>query len=191
MVRRLEYSPKCGVNSQEILRIFRNSHRDLEEEVVNGDLTSYMKKLQNSGYSREYRVEVLKSGRKAWSEMKKADSRGEKPIYRPRGWREGEREEKKRNKIDSWYKTGGYESMMFVPATPGAELRKEIQEEMDKLQMKVKIVEKPGEKLVNVMKQNVKRERVLCGETDCMICKSEKGGSCTKAGPVYGIYCKE
>ena len=36
--------------------------------------------------------------------------------------------------------------MMFVPATPGAELRRTIQEEMDMLEMKVKVVEKPGEK---------------------------------------------
>ena len=38
--------------------------------------------------------------------------------------------------------------MMFVPATPGSELRKKVQGELDMLNMKVKVVEKPGEKLI-------------------------------------------
>ena len=93
--------------------------------------------------------------------MKRADSKGEKPIYRPRNWKEQERMEKKKNQVDNWYRKGGYESMMFVPATPGAELRKDLQEKMDTLGMQVKIVEKPGEKLVNVLKQNTKKEKII------------------------------
>ena len=80
--------------------------------------------------------------------------------------------------------------MIFVPATPGTELKRKLQKEMDGLNMKVKVVEKPGDRLVDTLKMNVKKERVLCGDEDCMICKSKKGGSCTKPGPVYGIFCQ-
>ena len=63
--------------------------------IVNGDLSNYMKKLQNSGYNRQYRKEILLAGKKAWAEMKRVDSTGEKPIYRTRGWKEEERRERK------------------------------------------------------------------------------------------------
>ena len=90
-----------------------------------------MKKLLNSGYDSKYRKQILISGKKAWAKMKEAEIKGEKPIYRPRTWREKERREEKRNKVRGWYKKGGFDSKMFVPATPGAELKKRVEKEME------------------------------------------------------------
>ena len=88
--------------------------------------------------------------KKAWAKMKEAEIKGEKPIYWPRTWREKERREEKRNKVRGWYKKGGFDSKMFVPATPGAELKKRVEKEMEGTGVRVKIVEKPGEKLIKI-----------------------------------------
>ena len=46
-----------------------------------------MKRLQNSGYSSDYRKEILSSALKAFKKQKEADRKGEKPLYRPKGYR--------------------------------------------------------------------------------------------------------
>ena len=55
----------------------------------------------------------------------------------------------------------------------------------------MKIVEEPGEKLINVLKMNMKKERVACGEEGCMVSRNPKGGDCRKSEVVYRISCKE
>ena len=77
----LDDRTKRTIHTQEVLRIYRNTHRDVAEQIRNKDLSNYMKKLQNSGYTREYRKEVLISDNKAWGEMVKADENGDKPVY--------------------------------------------------------------------------------------------------------------
>ena len=137
----LDGRTKRTIHTQEVLRIYRNTHRDVEAAIINEDISNYMKKLQNSGYPKEYRKEILVSGKKAWDEMVKAEMDGTKPVYRARKWREEERREKKKRAVDTWFTKGGFESMIFVPATPGMELKKKIQKEMDEMNMKVKVVE--------------------------------------------------
>ncbi len=52
------------------------------------------------------------------------DACGEKPMYRTRTWRKIERMREKRKKREGWYRKGGYDSVIFVPATPGSELKR-------------------------------------------------------------------
>ena len=57
---------------------------------------------------------------------------------------------------------------------------------------KVKIVEKPGQKFIQVMKKYARKERkVPCEDPECLIGNTEKGGDCRKNEIVYAIHCKE
>ena len=56
---------------------------------------------------------------------KEADQEGERPLHRPKEWRKDEREQEKMGKKSSWYKRGGNEAVIFVPATPNLQLQKE------------------------------------------------------------------
>ena len=83
-----------------------------------------------------------------------------KPLFRDRNWNKEERETAKMLKKVNWYKNPGdmninYKSVLFVPATPGGILVKEMkkrEEEINKNNAeRIKIVEKGGIKLENIL----------------------------------------
>jgi hypothetical protein len=94
-----------------------------------------MMRLQFSGYNAKFRMEVVNSALKAYDNIRRLDACGEKPMYRPRQWRRVDRAQEKRKKRDTWYKKGGYESVIFVPATPKSILKQryEFEEKLDVL----------------------------------------------------------
>ena len=47
---------KRTIHTQEVLRIYRNTHEDVPKEEVDKDVTKYMKKLQNSGHDRNFYI---------------------------------------------------------------------------------------------------------------------------------------
>ena len=90
-------------------------------------MSRFSKKLQNSGYDEKERLIIIKSAQNGYRKQVKADREGVKPLYRPREWNRDARDLHKKNKKE-WYKRGGYEYIAFVPATPGSELLKDIEE---------------------------------------------------------------
>ena len=61
--------------------------------------------------------------------------------------------------------------------------------------LKPRIIEKPGQKLINIMKARLtadKTKKDPCPKPGtCMVCKNEKGGNCTKNEILYQLECKE
>ena len=49
---------------------------------------------------------------------------GRRPINRARSWQEESRRQEKARKKTSWFKSGGYTTVIFCPYTPGSELAK-------------------------------------------------------------------
>ena len=72
---------------------------------------------------------MVRSALHAFDRMLEKDNDGEVPLYMPRGWNEVERAKGRRAKKGEWFKRGdqGSESVVFVPATPGSELRRRYQ----------------------------------------------------------------
>ncbi len=85
-----------------------------------------MKGMQYSGYNKTFRYEVLMSALHAFEVMKHKDETGEQPVYRQKEWKRTERMERKEEKKKSWYKLGGYESVIFVQCTQDSELLKNL-----------------------------------------------------------------
>ena len=153
-------------------------------------MTDYMQKLFNSDYDQQFRSEILISVMKAYKSILSRHESGEKPFHRDRDFMKEERKKTKDNKVKSWYrKHDQFDSVMFVPITPGSVLKSRIQERLQGGQSRVKLVEFSGPKIVDVVKQKVKGSQERCGQ-DCLGCNGEKGTKCRKRGVVYQIWCR-
>ena len=86
---------------------------------------------------------------------------------------------------------------MFVPATPGGELARQLQEGEDKDKLgtkerRIKFVEIGGETVKDMLCRNNPWGKYKCGRDECMICpeaKDNQGGECRQEGAVYRIQC--
>ena len=149
----------------------------MPEEEINMFLSDYMKKLENAGFDESFRRDVSRSGRNGFNKQKEAAASGGKPLYRPK----------------SWFKRGGYEDFIMIPATPGSELKKMIDERLKALGLwdKMRVIEKPGMKFIEVLKiQNKKKPKTLSEDKDCLVGQNPKGGNCWTNEIVYKITCK-
>ena len=173
---------KRTILTQECLGRMRNTKVELGKEVKNMHLNNFMLKLKNSGYSAKYRKDILDSATKAFEKMLEDDKNNIKPLFRPREWNKDKRDEIKKNKKVNWYKNPekseiNYKSVLFVPPTPGGILAKELkkrEEELNKYsQERIKIIEKGGIKVENILTKKDPFMKDKCSEKLCPICKNE------------------
>ena len=72
------------------------------------------------------------------------DREGIQPMYRPKNWNLKSRELEKRTKKENWFKKKGEDTVIFIPATPNSELKKEFDRVIRKGEIKIKVVERAG-----------------------------------------------
>ena len=145
--------------------------------------------MQFSGFAKKFRYEVVSSALKAYDEIHRKVDRGERPLYRPF---ESNREERDREKTDkglSWYKRGGYESVIFVQSTPGSELKRKFQAEVDRCGLRIRIVEKAGRSVKSAVQRSDPLKAAACDRKICLVCETGGRGSCSKDGVNYEITC--
>ena len=85
-------------------------------------------------------------------------------MHRLKGWKRDERGVEKSGKRDDWYKRGGDEVVIFVPATPGSQLQKKYQSEIRNKGYKIKLVEKTGTTLKKVPQKSNPFKQQRCGK---------------------------
>ena len=116
------------------------------------NLNEFMVKLKNSGYSKNYRIQILDSAEKAYEKMVNDDKNEVKPMYRSRNRNKNKRLENKSMKRVNWYKNVSqrteYKTVLFVPVTKGSILAKELrnrEEEINRFSKeRIKIEENGG-----------------------------------------------
>ena len=186
---------KRTVLTQEVIRVLRNCSRYLPWVETCRHVEEFAKRMQFSGYGEEFREQVVTSALKAYNEMIEKDRQGIEPLYRPRDWRSVERAEEKRVKKNEWFrgKEGKNETVVFVPATPGSELKKRYQKTIEKAKVKVAVVEVPGTSVKRKVQRSDPFRSRECGDKEmCMVCGSEgKGGNCRSTGVTYEVRCKK
>ena len=103
-----------------------------------------------------------------------------------------ERQNERRRKKNNWYKQGGNLSVLFIPATPGSELKKRYEKCVRKNGVCIKIVERSGRTVKSMMQTSDPFQKKRCEDTErCMICSEEDGkGRCRQTGVVYEIVCE-
>ena len=188
--------------TQECLRRLRNTKKELGPDHQNIHLNEFMSKLKKSGYPEKYRLQILKSAKEAYKRILKEDLEGTKPLYRNRNWNREEREKEKTSKKKNWYKkdncTIQYNTVLFVETTPGGELARQLRLRETELNKnndwRIKIVEKSGRKLENILQKNNPFPEEFC-KGKCFPCTSSKSSNmsmksnCKKNNIGYKIPC--
>ena len=181
---------KRTILTQMCLQVMLNCSQYLPEAIKNEHLSFFIARMQASGYDHEFRLEVLKSAKAAYEKIKQERRNEGTKMYRERTWNRNERRKRKEEKKKNWYKTGKYESVLFIQATPGSELRDKIQREILKNGVKIKVIEKSGTKLVRMLQRNDPFKAKECPASDCFVCRGENPGGCRDSGVTYRITCQ-
>jgi len=146
--------------------------------------------MQVSGYDHQFRLDILKSSMNAYDKMIELDKNNDVKLYRRREWKRNLRRREKDEKAKKWYMKGGYESVMFISATPNSELRKQMQNTINKSNMKIKVIEKSGKKLIKQLQRNDPFKTKICMDrNNCIVCSGPNPGSCRDTGISYKINC--
>ena len=174
----LSNSQKRTILTQECLRRLRNTKLELGLEIQNKHLNVFMLKLKNSGYSKKFRKEIVDSALKAFEKMVTDHKSGVKPLYRSKEWNKEDREKSKLNKKHNWWNKEGakiqYKSVLFVTPTPGGllagELRKREAELNKHSTERLKIVEKGGLKVKDILSSKSSSQKSKCSQKSCPLC---------------------
>ncbi len=186
----LPWDVKRTVLTQEILRVLVNCSVDLPWDQVVVHLNDIMARMQFSGYQIEFRYQVLCSAFSAYDRLVALDADGTRPMYRPSGWKREERVKSKRDKKVNWYKKGGFESVIFVPATPKSALQKDFQRVLRGSGTKIRVVERAGNSLKSYLQRSNPFRLEKCGRDNCFLCSTNGNGNCTATNVTYEIKCK-
>ena len=178
--------------TQEVIRIMRNCHPDLPWEEKVSHLNTFTERMRDSGYPERYRAEVIQSGLKGYEKMLEVEKTGGRPVNRLKKTNQEERRRQKLQKKDTWYKEGGFSTVLFVPCTPGGILCKKLKEietrGREDRQWSVKIIEMGGQTLRSQLSKSNPWQGKCFRET-CFPCKGDKGGQCQRRNVGYVIEC--
>ena len=109
---------------------------------------------------------------------------------------------KKRKRIQNSIEIDGKKkimSVLFVQHTERSALAKKLREKLETLErvgnIKIKVVEKTGNKLTDLLHKSVSWEERKCERKDCMVCENagedDKIGQCKKRSVIYETFCEE
>ena len=183
------FKMKQTVLTQEMLRILLHCSRDLTWETVLQHLNSFMRKMQYSGYDKAFRYTVAKSAINAYETIRDNETKGIRPMHRPKTWRRVERMMEKEKKKKTWYKAGGFDSVLFVPSTPEGRLKRMYQDVIGRSGIRLKVVERTGRTLKSQLQTSNPFREADCGRGDCVVCTTFGQGNCNTEGITYKIDC--
>ena len=146
----------------------------------------FIQRLQFSGYDTRYKVVT--------QALKRYDKRVAK--YEQTGTmyplKTEEEKEKAKRKKKEWYARGGrFESVMYVGASPGGQLKKDIQRLANRFDVKIKVVEKVSSTVKQILQKSDPFEKQHCGRNDCEVCRRGNFRDCKTCGCVYELACIE
>ena len=151
--------------------------------------------MKASGYSEIFRQQVIMSAVQGFDKMVEVAEQGGRPVNRPRSWQADLRQKNKVAKRISWHKAGGYDVPLFVPATPGSQLVKQLKEVEERSctdrKIKFRFEERAGTSMKSILQKSDPWAGGSCGDDMCFPCRGEKGGDCRRNNVTYQIVCEE
>ena len=200
----LPWRQKETILVNEAVRRLRNTTPRLGSETQNFHLNVFMVKLKNSGYSANFRAKIIRKAKAIYSNQLENDRKGTKPLYRSRKQILEDRSKRKHSKI-SWWKTGkqNFNTVLFVPPTPGGILAKKMRERQAQLsknsKLKIKVVEQGGVKIKSLLSKADPFPTQDCISERCPVCrttaftelgkKSQFRTPCSAMGVGYSVTC--
>merc|ERR1712208_18216 len=189
----MSYHQKYQILSNEMCRRLSNIQIGAVEhpEVLN-KIEQYIKEMKNSGYSKKQAREIICSGVRGWKSRINKRKREEIPLYRLAEETVEERLRKELTEKESWYKDkdtdedesprkkikkNKIKSVIFIPHTRNSELANVLRENEEDLAditgNKIKIVEKAGNKLENILAGKDPWKGMDCKRKNCFICSTK------------------
>ena len=171
-----------------------NTAVHLPWETKTKHLNDLCYKMFVSGYSEGFRVRAIEGGLKGYLKLLyRCDIEG-RPINLPRDLNKSRMKKSKRN---SWISEGSvnYGSVLFVPATDGSKLAKEIRRKEEEnnqgRRTRIKVVELTGHTVRNTLAKNYPWKAQTCSLDECFLCTTNVDVtlSCRKPGVGYKISC--
>ena len=112
-------------------------------------------------------------------------------MHRPREWKREEEDQEKAGKRSNWFKKGGNEAVIFVPATLNSQLQSIYQKEIKRHVFKIKVVEKAGVAIKKLLQRSDPLTSRKCERGDCPVCREDGKGPCDRQSVTYDIKCAE
>ena len=113
---------------------------------------------------------------------------GRRPLYRSSSYKKEERAIRNEVKALSWFGAGN-QSVMFVQATLGEILKKDVEKVMKTCGFKVKVVEQSGRSVMNMLQRSDISPQLRCYDENCTVCLTEAKGLCRIEGVGYKVWC--
>ena len=175
--------------------MFNCSRRIPWEQEAAPCVTDYMMRMKEAGYSQNYRRRILMAAIKIYDQKVDDERKGVRPMFRAKTWKKDERRKEKETKKKEWATKKGHIAPIFVPATPGGELAREMRKIADreaKHGIHFNIMEIGGRTLKKEIQRSNPTATPGCKKEDCLGCKEGrgKGGKCHKNNINYKIECK-
>ena len=92
----------------------RNTSLLLGPEVANKFLSQYMLKLKDSGYSKKFRTQIIKSAKNAFKIQVENDKNGIKPLFRDRSTIISDQKQRGKGRVDWWNKAHYCHSLVLI-----------------------------------------------------------------------------
>ena len=200
----LSWSQKRSVHTQEILRRMKNTSHELGVETQKKYISEYLLKMKRSGYGKNFRSQVLLSAKSAYQKICEKSKSEESYLYRSRSEMIAAKSQKNSLSNNWWQKNSEsgkvYTDILFVPPTPNGTLakmlRKREAELNSKSKMSIKIVEKGGTKIKQILVKSDPFPKSKCEVKDCPFChpfpllKTDERQNCHAHNVGYSIQCE-
>ena len=182
--------------TQELIRRLLNCSKELDCQAKRKHLNNFMQLLKNSGYDQSFRAEILKSGLQGYNKIVAADKEKRRPMYRTKQWKRSDRWLEKRRKKKNWLGPF-WKSCIFVPPTPGSELKKRMQRKEQETRVggregwPIKIIETAGRTLEQTLVNNDPFQGNACNDPKCVPSRDPKNKiNCRRNTICYRVTCR-
>ena len=158
----------------------RNTTSKLGPALHNKHLNEFMLKLKRSGYTSQFRAKVVRKAKAAYEKQVDCDKKGIKPLYRTRERILQDKLTNPKSKSKWWAKYNSkteFNTVMFVPPTPGGKLAAQLREREkslalnSKTKMRIKFIETGGIKIKNILSKKDPFPTQVCQSKLCPLCK--------------------
>ena len=127
--------------------------------------------------------------------LRKEETEGLRPVFRPRGYMEEERRMAKLKKMRSWHSSSSKAGApLIICPGAGGSLTNKLKDICKKFEkehnIEVRVFERGGNKIERLVRSDPLKNET-CGREDCFPCVSGGGGDCSRSCSAYRVDCQE
>ena len=178
---------KTNILVNDLIRMTKNTSLRVNGEQKQRNIQHFLNKMQFSGYGKEERIKVYSKATKIFKE--RTDKSDVYP-HKDKFTRMKELTREKQHEKKTWYCNGKYKSVFYADATPNSHLAKQCQQVLDKCDVPIKMIEKTGEAICNLLVKSNPFKRKNYNDPKCAICLSDSKINCRTRDVVCENYCE-